>query len=202
VAQAIGVHASGSRHCSMTATYDHAAPGPGSFSTPASSAVDRIVKTSWPTFRLPLLTSADSTVERRHERGKNFSIIVVAEGARLADDAGQPLHEQRDKRDEFGHIRLGGVGASLAERIEETTGYETRYSVLGHIQRGGSPTAFDRVLGSRFGVSAVDLVARGGFGRMVAIRGTAIVDVPLAEALGSIKQVGPELYDMARVFFS
>jgi 6-phosphofructokinase 1 len=148
------------------------------------------------------LTEIKDAIERRHERGKNFSIIVVAEGARLADDAGQPLHEQRDKRDEFGHIRLGGIGASLAERIEETTGYETRYSVLGHIQRGGSPTAFDRVLGSRFGVSAVDLVARGGFGRMVAIRGTAIVDVPLAEALGSIKQVGPELYDMARVFFS
>jgi 6-phosphofructokinase 1 len=148
------------------------------------------------------LNEIKDAIERRHERGKNFSIIVVAEGARLADEEGQPLHVQSEKRDAFGHIRLGGVGATLAMRLEETTGYETRYSVLGHIQRGGSPTAFDRVLGSRFGVAAADLVARGGFGRMVAIRGTAIVDVPLAEALGSIKQVGPELYDMARVFFS
>ncbi|HEU4940348.1 MAG TPA: ATP-dependent 6-phosphofructokinase [Candidatus Eisenbacteria bacterium] len=148
------------------------------------------------------LKEIKDAIERRHERGKNFSIIVVAEGARLADDEGQPLHVQSEKRDAFGHIRLGGVGATLAMRLEETTGYETRYSVLGHIQRGGSPTAFDRVLGSRFGVAAADLVARGGFGRMVAIRGTAIVDVPLAEAVGSIKQVGPELYDMARVFFS
>jgi ATP-dependent phosphofructokinase / diphosphate-dependent phosphofructokinase len=139
---------------------------------------------------------------RRHERGKNFSIIVVAEGAHLADEGGQPLHVQSEKRDSFGHIRLGGIGASLATKIEERTGYEARYSVLGHIQRGGSPTAFDRVLGSRFGVAAVDLVEQRRFGRMVAIRGTEIVDVPLDEALGSIKTVRPELYEMARVFFS
>jgi len=139
---------------------------------------------------------------RRHERGKNFSMIVVAEGARLADDSGQPLHAQSEKRDPFGHVRLGGIGASLATKIEERTGYESRYTVLGHIQRGGSPTAFDRVLGSRFGVAAVDLAKRGSFGRMVAIRGTEIVDVSLEEASGTIKTVGPELYGMARVFFS
>ena len=138
----------------------------------------------------------------RHRRGKNFSIIVVAEGARLADEAGNPLHVQSEKRDPFGHVRLGGVGASLAERIEESTGYETRYSVLGHIQRGGSPTAYDRFLATRFGVAAVDLVERGGFGRMVALQGTRITDIPIADAVGTIKTVGPELYDMARIFFS
>ena len=154
-----------------------------------------------PEFPVTLKEICDA-IARRHDRGKNFSIIVVAEGAQLADEKGRPLQVQSEKRDAFGHIRLGGVGATLAERLEEATGYETRYSVLGHIQRGGSPTAFDRVLGSRFGVAAVDLVGRGGFGRMVAIHGTTIVDVPLAEALGSIKRVGPEMYEMARVFFS
>jgi ATP-dependent phosphofructokinase / diphosphate-dependent phosphofructokinase len=141
-------------------------------------------------------------VRRRHERGKSFSIIVVAEGAHLADEGGQAVHLQSEKLDAFGHVRLGGIGATLAERIEEQTGFETRYTILGHIQRGGSPTAFDRVLGSRFGVAAVDLVARKGFGRMVAIRGTQIVDVPLAEAVGTLKTVGPELYELARTFFS
>ncbi|MGE5178473.1 MAG: 6-phosphofructokinase [Bacteroidota bacterium] len=141
-------------------------------------------------------------VRRRHERGKSFSIIVVAEGAHLADEGGQSLHLQSEKLDAFGHVRLGGIGATLAERLEEQTGFETRYTILGHIQRGGSPTAFDRVLGSRFGVAAVDLVARNGFGRMVAIRGTQIVDVPLAEAVGTLKTVGPEFYELARTFFS
>ena len=132
-------------------------------------------------------------VRRRHERGKNFSIIVVAEGARLKDEGGTV-------QDAFGHVRLGGIGATLAERIEERTGFESRYSVLGHIQRGGSPTAYDRFLGTRFGVAAVDLAKRGGFGRMVAIRGMKIVDVPIAEALGSPKTVDREFYELAKVF--
>ncbi|MGE5174992.1 MAG: 6-phosphofructokinase [Hyphomicrobiales bacterium] len=140
-------------------------------------------------------------MRRRHERGKNFSIIVVAEGAQLADEQGQALSVHGEKRDAFGHVRLGGIGSVLAERIEEQTGFETRYTILGHIQRGGSPTAFDRVLGSRFGVAAADLVARKGFGRMVAVRGPDIIDVPLAQAVGRLKLVGPELYEMARVFF-
>jgi len=141
-------------------------------------------------------------VRRRHERGKSFSIIVVAEGAQLTDGAVEPKKPEEAKRDAFGHVRLGGIGAWLAERIEDETGFETRYTILGHIQRGGTPTAFDRVLGSRFGVAAVDLVARKGFGRMVALRGTKIVDVPLEEAVGSLKTVGPEFYETARVFFS
>ncbi len=154
-----------------------------------------------PEFPVPFQEVCDA-IGRRHDRGKNFSIIVVAEGARLADEKGQPLYVQTEKLDPFGHVRLGGIGASLAASIEERTGYETRYSVLGHIQRGGSPTAFDRVLGSRFGVQAVELLNRGGYGRMVAVRGTEIVDVPIAEAIGTLKTVGPERYAMARVFFS
>ena len=141
-------------------------------------------------------------IRRRHERGKNFSIIVVAEGAQLADDQGKPLHVQSEKLDAFGHVRLGGIGPALAERIEDATGYETRYSVLGHIQRGGSPTAFDRVLGTRFGLAAADLIHRNQFGRMVALRGTDIVDIPLSEAVGRLKTVSPERYEMARVLFS
>jgi len=138
-------------------------------------------------------------VRRRHERGKNFSIIVVAEGARLKDEGGT-VQVQSERRDAFGHVRLGGIGATLAERIEERTGFESRYSVLGHIQRGGSPTAYDRFLGTRFGVAAVDLAKRGGFGRMVAIRGMKIVDVPIVEALGSPKTVDREFYELAKVF--
>ena len=141
-------------------------------------------------------------VRRRKERGKSFSIIVVAEGANLTDGAVEPKKADGAKRDAFGHVRLGGIGAWLAEKIEEETGFETRYTILGHIQRGGTPTAFDRVLGSRFGVAAVDLVARKGYGRMVALRGTQIVDVSLQEAVGSLKTVGPEFYETARVFFS
>jgi len=154
-----------------------------------------------PEFPIPLREVCD-VVRRRHERGKSFSIIVVAEGARLTDGAAEPKKPEDAKRDAFGHVRLGGIGAWLAERIEDETGFETRYTILGHIQRGGTPTAFDRVLGSRFGVAAVDLVARKGFGRMVALRGTKIVDIPLEEAVGSLKTVGPELYETARVFFS
>ncbi|HEV8129277.1 MAG TPA: ATP-dependent 6-phosphofructokinase [Candidatus Eisenbacteria bacterium] len=154
-----------------------------------------------PEFPVPFREVCD-TVRRRHDRGKSFSIIVVAEGARLADDAGQALHVASEKKDAFGHVRLGGVGATLAGRLEEQTGFETRYTILGHVQRGGSPTAFDRVLASRFGIAAVDLIAKNGYGRMVGLRGTAIVDVPLVEAIGTLKTVGPELYELARVFFS
>jgi 6-phosphofructokinase 1 len=140
-------------------------------------------------------------IRRRHDRGKNFSIIVVAEGARLRDVEGAPVQVQSERRDAFGHVRLGGIGATLADRIEERTGFESRYSVLGHIQRGGTPSAFDRFLGTRFGVAAVDLAHREGFGRMVAIRGMKIVDVPIAEAVGSLKTVDREFYELAQVFF-
>jgi 6-phosphofructokinase 1 len=154
-----------------------------------------------PEFPVSLREICD-VVTRRHSRGKDFSIIAVAEGAQVSDDDGASLFVPGERRDAFGHVRLGGIAPAIAERIEAVTGFETRYTVLGHIQRGGSPTAFDRVLGSRFGVAAVDLVAAKRFGRMVAVRGTRIIDIPLTEAVGSMKTVDAELYEMARVFFS
>ncbi len=154
-----------------------------------------------PEFPVSILEICD-VVRRRHVQGRSFSIIVVSEGAQVMDENGASVFVPGDKRDAFGHVRLGGIAPTIAEMVEAGTGFETRYTVLGHIQRGGSPTAFDRVLGSRFGVAAVDLVARGGFGRMVAIKGTQIVDLPLAEAVGSMKLVSRELYETARVFFS
>jgi 6-phosphofructokinase 1 len=125
-------------------------------------------------------------------------IVVVAEGARPAED---DLALVDQKVDEFGHVRLGGIGALLASEIEKRTGKEARATVLGHIQRGGTPTAFDRVLATRFGIHAVDAVHDGGFGQMMALRGTAIVHVPLAEATREIKAVPPERYAEAEVFF-
>ncbi len=137
-------------------------------------------------------------IKRRHARGKTFSIVVVAEGAQFKDKG---LILQEEKLDAFGHVRLGGIGDRLAAEIEKRTGYETRVSVLGHIQRGGSPTAFDRVLGTRFGVKAVELVKDKKFGRMVALSENKIIDVSLEEAVKALRTVDPELYDIARVFF-
>lgn len=139
-----------------------------------------------------------AVIKKRHERGKTFSIVVVAEGAQFKDGS---LITQEQKLDAFGHVRLGGIGESLGEQIEKRTGYETRVSVLGHIQRGGSPTAFDRVLGTRFGVKAVELIKNKKFGRMVALSGVKIIDVPLEDAVKALKTVDRELYDIAKVFF-
>lgn len=137
-------------------------------------------------------------IKKRHSRGKTFSIVVVAEGAQFKDGS---MVTQEQKLDAFGHVRLGGIGERLAEQIEKITGYETRVSVLGHIQRGGSPTAFDRVLGTRFGVKAVELIKNKKFGKMVALSGIKIVDVALEEAVKALKTVDMELYDIAKVFF-
>ncbi len=139
-----------------------------------------------------------SLIKKRHERGKDFSIIVVAEGAKFKE--GQEV-VMAEKLDEFGHIRLGGVGQILGELIEKKTGYETRVTVLGHIQRGGSPTAFDRVLGTRFGVKAVELVKDGKFAEMVSLQGNVIISVPIEKAVGKLKTVDRELYEIAKVFF-
>src|SRR5439155_3216509 len=103
--------------------------------------------------------------------------------------------------DQFGHVKLGGVGHVLAEEIEERTGYETRVTVLGHVQRGGTPTARDRVLATRFGLTASTLVHEGRFGRMAALRGDEIVDVSLAEATTELKTVPPEWFEVAKAFF-
>ncbi|CAI8026471.1 Pyrophosphate--fructose 6-phosphate 1-phosphotransferase [Geodia barretti] len=122
-----------------------------------------------------------STIRKRHERGKDFSIVVVAEGAQLVSEE--------------------GIGQLVAHAVEEGTSYETRVTVLGHLQRGGTPTAFDRVLGTRFGIAAIDLVHAGDFGKMVSLQGNEIVAIPLAEAVNQLKLVDQELYDLATVFF-
>jgi len=137
-------------------------------------------------------------IKRRHERGRNFSIIVVAEGAKPKGGAEIVYSESVD---EFGHIRLGGVGYYLGKEIEKCIGIETRVVVLGHLQRGGSPTAFDRILATRFGVAAIDLVHEGKFGCMVALHGNRIVSVPLNDVIGKRKTVDLKLYDIASVFF-
>ncbi|MCX5699888.1 MAG: 6-phosphofructokinase [Candidatus Omnitrophica bacterium] len=137
-------------------------------------------------------------IKKRRQRGKAFSIIVVSEGAQFKDGA---MITQEQKLDAFGHVRLGGIGEDLAARIEKITGFETRVSVLGHIQRGGSPTAFDRVLGTRFGVKAVELIINKKFGKMVALAGAKIIDVPLEEAVKALKTVDMEFYNVAKVFF-
>jgi ATP-dependent phosphofructokinase / diphosphate-dependent phosphofructokinase len=141
-------------------------------------------------------------VRRRHARGKDFSIVVVSEGWALSYESGEGETVRRGEGvDQFGHVRLGGVGEALAREIEERTGYETRVTVLGHVQRGGSPTARDRVLATRFGLKAADLVAEGAFGQMAALRGDAIVPVPLAEAVAQLKTVPHDWYEVAKAFF-
>lgn len=132
------------------------------------------------------------------KRGKNYAIVAVAEGATFNDKS---AIIQKEKLDAFGHVRLGGIGQLLADKIEEITGFETRVTVLGHLQRGGTPTAADRVLGTRFGVAAVRLVEEKKFGRMVSLSGNAIVDVPLEKAIGKLKTVDKDFYNMAKIFF-
>ena len=136
----------------------------------------------------------------RHERGRYFSIVVVAEGAQFSTDVITQQGEVATvdtSKDEFGHARLGGIGNMLAREIEKRTGFETRAVVLGHMQRGGSPSAFDRVLATRYGIGAIDMVHRGEFGCMAALRGNKIVSVPLAEAIAKNRTVDQEMIDVA-----
>ncbi len=139
-------------------------------------------------------------ITHRHEStGKTFSIVVVAEGA--APAAGGEAATAADTVDSFGHARLGGIAVQLEQQIEEKTGYECRATVLGHIQRGGSPVAFDRVLGTRFGVAAIDAASNGDFGKMVALHGTDIGLVALEDALDEPKLLDEKLFETAQVFF-
>jgi phosphofructokinase-like protein len=140
-------------------------------------------------------------IGRRHARGKDFSIVVVSEGWELRFDSGQGRMVAAADTDAFGHARLGGIGAELAAEIEQRTGFETRVTALGHVQRGGSPTAHDRVLATRFGLKAADLVFAGTFGMMAALRGDEIVAVPIADAVARLKTVPPELYAQAETLF-
>ena len=137
-------------------------------------------------------------LKKRHARGKGFSIVVVAEGATFK--AGQVV-TQEERLDSFGHVRLGGVGEILANEIESRTGFETRVTVLGHIQRGGTPSAFDRVLATRFGIKAMELVLEKKFGYMASLKGTEVVAVPIQDAVGTLKTVDTKFYDIARIFF-
>jgi ATP-dependent phosphofructokinase / diphosphate-dependent phosphofructokinase len=139
-----------------------------------------------------------SLIRRRHSRGRYFSIVVVAEGA--TPKAGT-METLSGGTDEFGHVRLGGIGMQLEREIEERTGYETRATVLGHTQRGGTPTAFDRVLATRLGVAAVDAANDGAWGMMPALRGSRIELVPLSEAVRELRTVPPEEYAVAETFF-
>jgi phosphofructokinase-like protein len=145
---------------------------------------------------------ACTELKRRHERGKDFSIVVVSEGYELTYESGERRAvAQEAELDQFGHVRLGGVGEALARDIEERTGYETRVTVLGHVQRGGSPTPRDRILATRFGLKAADLVHEGSFGRMASLQGDSIEDVAIEDATRELKKVPPQVYDVARAFF-
>jgi phosphofructokinase-like protein len=138
-------------------------------------------------------------LRRRHDRGRYASIVVVAEGAEPAPGTFPLADKQYDK---FGHVRLGGIAETIAREIEDRTGFEARVVLLGHVQRGGTPTAFDRVLSTRYGVAAIDGVHDNAWGTMAAVRGTDIVMVPLAETVGRTRPVDIHLYrDIASVFF-
>jgi len=139
-----------------------------------------------------------SRIEQRHRGGTSFSIVVVAEGAHPLDGT---ISVQDGGVDAFGNQRLGGISNVVADEIGRRTGFETRVTILGHVLRGGTPTAFDRVLATRFGVDAIDAVHDDEFGVMVALRGPDIVRVPIAEATGHSKTVDPALLDVASVFF-
>jgi len=138
-----------------------------------------------------------SLLRRRHARGRAFSIVVVAEGAMPQEGT---MELAAGDSDEFGHVRLGGIGQRLEQEIEQRTGFETRVTVLGHTQRGGTPTAFDRVLATRVGVAAMDAAHEERWGTMPALRGTRIELVPLSEAVKELRTVPPEDYEAASPF--
>jgi 6-phosphofructokinase 1 len=138
-------------------------------------------------------------IRRRHANGRTFSIVVVSEGATPKE--GTLSTTGTGQLDAFGHERLGGIAVTLESEIEERTGYETRMTILGHVQRGGTPTAFDRVLATRFGVAAAEAVTAGESGKMVALRGADIATVPIAEALGDPKTLDDKFFADAEVFF-
>jgi 6-phosphofructokinase 1 len=136
-------------------------------------------------------------IERRHHRGANYSIVVVAEGAVPREGT---MTLQSTEVDEFGHVRLGGISSLVQTEIGRRTGFETRVTILGHVLRGGTPTAYDRVLATRFGIAAIDAVDDGEFGVMVALQGNAIVRIPIGDAVGASKTVDPQLVAIADVF--
>jgi len=153
-----------------------------------------------------LIPEEDFDIERvcddlktRHAKGRFASIVVVAEGAEPKEGT---MATQSGEVDQFGHVRLGGISNLVAEEIEKRTGFETRVTILGHVQRGGTPTAFDRILATRFGIAAIDAAHDGAFGQMVALQGGEIVRCPIADAVGELKTVDRGLFHgVAEVFF-
>jgi len=137
-------------------------------------------------------------IKKRHAGGKNYSIVAVSEGAKLG---GEEMIIKDLPKDEFGNVILGGIADRLAKIIQKETGIETRSVVLGHLQRGGSPSALDRYIGLRFGVKAVELVEQGDFGKMVALRGNDFIPITIKEAVSVNRTVEPELYEIAKLFF-
>ncbi len=142
------------------------------------------------------LDAVIAQIKDRRARGKNFSIVVVAEGAKMPASDAKATHG--NKLDEFGHERLAGIGQYVADEIEKRTGFETRSVNLGHTQRGGTPTAYDRMLATRYGAGAIDLVHQNKFGRLVVLRGTEITDIALADAISKNRTVDPKLLDLAK----
>lgn len=140
-----------------------------------------------------------AALKRRHERGRFASIVVVAEGARPKEDT---IDMAEPDIDIYGHEVLGGIGNVVAREIEQRTGFETRVTVLGHVQRGGSPSAFDRVLCTWYGVAAATAAHDGDFGMMVSLQNAKMVLVPLAEATASLKLLEPQLWEVAKTFFA
>jgi 6-phosphofructokinase 1 len=144
------------------------------------------------------LEAVCAAIKRREARGLKFSIIVAAAGATLPEGE----IKKAEQTDAFGHVLLGGIGVRLAGEIEARTGCETRSVQLGHVQRGGTPTAFDRWLGTRYGLLAADMVHDGTFGMMAAYRGGVFAPVPLSVAVAELKTVPPELIDLASALFA
>jgi ATP-dependent phosphofructokinase / diphosphate-dependent phosphofructokinase len=146
---------------------------------------------------------ACAVIQTRHRGGKDFSIVVVSEGYEVTYASGERrlVAGEASPTDQFGHVRYGGVADTVAREIEERTGFETRVTVLGHVQRGGTPTARDRVLATRYGLKAAELVLAGKFGQMAALHGDAVVDVSLEDATSELKTVPPEWYAVAKAFF-
>lgn len=172
------------RHVGWIAAYAGLAGGADAVLVPERpSSIDKVVE----------------HVERRQRAGRRFSIIVCAEGAVV--DLGKGAEVVASGYDAWGHMKLGGVGPLVAQAIEERTGIESRATVLGYIQRGGTPTAHDRILATRYGVAAVEMVVRGAWGEMAALQGTEIVSVPLADATRGLKTLDPAFYELASIFF-
>ncbi len=138
-------------------------------------------------------------VADRKKNGKRYSIIAVSEGAAIAE--GENFVTQTEELDAFGHVRLGGVAKNIADEIEKRTSVETRSVILGHLQRSGSPSAYDRIMASRAGLKAVELASEGKFGKMVSVRGGEVASVDVGAAVGKLKTVPPELYESLKIFF-